>query len=37
MSKLHKKMVALGNLSHHSYDSIVAAWGEPVEKYPSIY
>ncbi len=32
MSKLHKKMVALGNLSEHSYDSIVAACGEPKEK-----
>lgn len=32
MSKLHKKMVALGNLSEHSCDSIVAACGEPKEK-----
>ena len=32
MSKLHKKMVALGNLAHHNYDSIVAACGEPKEK-----
>ena len=37
MSKLHKKMVALGNLSHHSYDSIVAACGEPKEKKPGIF
>lgn len=37
MSKLHKKMVALGNLSHHSYDSIVAACGEPKEKKPCTF
>jgi hypothetical protein len=37
MSKLYKKMVALGNLSHHSYDSIVAACGEPKEKKPCIF
>ena len=37
MSKLHKKMVSLGNLSHHSYDSIVAACGEPKEKKPCTF
>ena len=37
MSKLHKKMVALGNLSEHSYDSIVAACGEPKEKKPCTF
>ena len=37
MSKLYKKMVALGNLSHHSYDSIVAAFGEPKENKPCIF
>ncbi|MEG1789879.1 MAG: hypothetical protein RR055_04295 [Oscillospiraceae bacterium] len=32
MSKLHKKMVALGDMSQYSYDDIVAACGEPREK-----
>lgn len=29
MSKLHKKMVALGDLSQHTFGDIAAACGEP--------
>lgn len=29
MSKLHKRMVALGDLTNHTYSSIVASCGEP--------
>ncbi len=34
MSKLHKKMVALGDMTKHSYDSVVAACGQPRETKP---
>ncbi len=29
MDKLHKKMVALGDMTQHTYESVVAACGEP--------
>lgn len=31
MSKLHKKMVALGDMTNHSLDSVVAVCGQPRE------
>lgn len=34
MSKLHKKMVALGDMSQHSYDDVVEACGPPKETKP---
>ncbi len=34
MGKLHKKMVALGDMTAHSYDSVVAACGQPKEVKP---
>lgn len=34
MSKLHKKMVALGDMSNHSLDSVTAACGQPSETKP---
>lgn len=33
MGKLHKKMVALGDMTQYSYDDIVASCGEPKEKH----
>lgn len=32
MGKLHKKMVAMGDMSQYTYEDIVAQCGEPVEK-----
>ncbi|NCB50545.1 MAG: hypothetical protein EOM54_01505 [Clostridia bacterium] len=35
MSKLHKKMVALGDMSKRTYNDVVAACGEPRETVPA--
>lgn len=37
VDKLHKRMVALGDLSQHTYDSIAAQAGEPKEKKPCVF
>jgi hypothetical protein len=37
MSKLHKKMVALGDMSQHTYADVVAACGEPKETHAASF
>jgi hypothetical protein len=37
VSKLHKKMVALGDLSKRTYGDVVAACGEPRETVPALF